>query len=757
MKPLRLAVLIAAAFAVVAPSVPAQTAAAPATLKSFTYEQAFGAPPGPPREEGPGEGGVLGRLPAVTGWLDEARYLENRRDPADGKRRLFAVSAADGTATVYRDWPALAAKIGPELDAHRYAAATPDLGKLVYVKDDDLYLLDVAAGVLRRLTATPAEEDNPTFSPDGHWLAYTRGNNLYACDLATGLEHQLTADGSETIENGYASWVYMEEILGRGGAYQAFWWSPDSTRLVFMRFDDSRVPQFPLYRSDGQHGGLELQRYPEAGDPNPYVQVGVVGVADAKVVWLDFDPKADHYLAFPEFTPDSKRVLVQWMDRRQDTVRIYACDPATGNKTQLHEERQDAWVGFYEDVRVLGDGSFIVRTDVDGWDHLYLHAPDGALRRRLTSGAWRVTGLEAVDEKGGWVYFLGRPNRSWDTTLMRVKLDGSGLQTLAPELGVHRVRISPGAGYFADTFSTVTAPARMALRRGDGSLVRELGDARTPAMGEYAWGRAELFTIPSGDGYDLPAAWVLPPGFDAARRYPVLVSVYGGPDAAIVYDAWQGLQPHYWAQRGVISLRVDHRGSGAFGKRATALMHRCLGTWEVHDLAAAAAWLRGQSFVASDRIGITGASYGGYVTLMAMTAAAPAFNFGLAVSAVSDWQLYDSVYTERYMGTPAENPDGYRRGSVLTYVDRYLGGLRITHGTMDDNVHMQSSIQVVDALVRRNASFEMMLYPGSRHGFQPSQRAHATREAHDFWVRTLLDGRIPLAPVLTGAEPPRGR
>ncbi len=410
---------------------------------------------------------------------------------------------------------------------------------------------------------------------------------------------------------------------------------------------------------------------------------------------------------------------------------------------------------FYEDLHLLKDGSFLVRSDVDGWSHLYLYAPDGTLKKRLTQGNWRVTSIESVDEKNGWVYFLGRPRKSWDTALMRVKLDGGGLQTLSPEEGVHRVRVSPGGAFFTDGFSTVSASARMTLRRGDGTLVRELGDTRTPAMAEYAWGKAELFTIPSGDGYELPAVWVLPPDFDASRRYPVLFSIYGGPDAGIVYDAWPGLQTHYWAQRGVISIRVDHRGSGHFGKKAVALMHRCLGKWEIADYAAAAAWLRTRPFVAKDRIGITGGSYGGYVTLMAMTAGEPAFNYGLAASSVSDWQLYDSVYTERYMDSPSENPDGYKQGAVLTHVEKYAGGLKITHGTIDDNVHMQNSIQVIDWLTSHNKSFEMMLYPDSRHGFKPSQRPHATREAHDFWVRTLLDGKVPLAPVLTGGGPGR--
>ena len=727
--------------------------AAPAALKSFTYEQVFGQPPGPPREDAPGEAEILGRVPSITAWLDDGTYLETRKDTADGERKLYAVKAADGTAVVYRDWPALTTKLPEGFDARRSAASTPDFGRLVFNRDGDLYLLDVAAGTFRRLTATPAEESTPTFSPNGQWLAYTRGNNLFAYDLAAGLERQLTSDGSGTVLNGYASWVYMEEILGRSGAHRAFWWSPDSAKLVFLRFDDAPVPEFPLYRADGQHGELERQRYPKAGDPNPFVQAGVASVGDGKVVWLDFDPKADHYLAFPTWTPDSKAVVMQWMSRGQDAIRLYSCDPATGAKTQLHEEKQDAWVEFYEDLTFLADGRFLLRSNVDGWDHLYLYAPDGTLKQRLTSGAWRVTGIEAIDEKGGWVYLSGRPKRSWDSALLRVRLDGTGLQTLTPEDGVHRVRVSPSGAYFTDTFSTIKEPSRMTLRAGDGALVRPLGDTRTEAMAEYAWGRAEVFTVFSGDGFDLPVAWVLPPDFDETRQYPVVMSIYGGPDAATVHNSWPGVQAHYWAQRGVISVRADHRGSGHFGKKAAALMHRNLGKWEMADYTAVAQWLRNKPFVAKDRIGITGGSYGGYVTLMAMTAAAPHFNFGQAGSSVSDWRLYDSVYTERFMDTPTENPDGYKQGAVLTHIEKYTGGLKITHGTIDDNVHMQNSIQVVDWLVSHNKSFELMLYPNSRHGFAAAQRPHSTRESHDFWVRTLLDGTIPPAPVLA---PPVG-
>ena len=722
--------------------------------KLFSYEQAFSGPAASRTGADRGIDGVLGGLPEIEGWLDEETYLELRAVGDEKNKQLIAVNAADGSAKLYRDYPALAAVMPEGFKLQKPADANQDLTRLVVEKDEDLYMVQLPEGEVQRLTATKTEEKNPTLSPDGLWVAYTRDNDLFAYDLENSVEHQLTADGTEEILNGYASWVYYEEILGRRGLHRAFWWSPDSSRLVFLRFDDSNVPTFPIYHADGQHGELELQRYPKAGDPNPTVQGAVVSVADGKTTWLDFVADADHYLAFPVWSPDSDTVLIQWMNRGQDVLRLYSCDPATGQKTLIHEERQQAWVEFYENLQMLENGSgFLFTSDVDGWSHIYLHGLDGKLKSRLTSGSWPVRSIVTVDEAGGWVYFTGSPGKSWDNQLLRIDLTGKELETLAAVEGSHRVTMSPSGTYFIDTFSSIQHPSRMQLHRGDGSLVRELGDQRIPATDGYAWGRSELFTIQSADGaYQLPATWVLPPELEEERRYPVIVSIYGGPASGTVRNSWRRLQDHYWAQRGVITLRVDHRGSGHFGKTGTALMHRNLGKWEMEDYSAAAAWLRTLPFVDGDRIGITGGSYGGYVTMMALTHGAEHFNYGVAGASVTDWHLYDSVYTERYMDTPDENPEGYKDSAVLTWIDQYTGGLFITHGTIDDNVHMQNSIQVVDRLTSDNKIFELMLYPDSRHGVQKVQRAHRSRITHDFWVRTLLDGEGELAPQLGGRK-----
>jgi dipeptidyl-peptidase 4 len=703
---------------------------APARV-ALAYDQAFGTAAYGGRDRA----AVLADVPTIGEWVDATHYLETRRE-ADGRRRVYVVSAPDGASRL----------LGP---ADPTAVTAPAAAFRVILRDHDLIRVD-ADGTERRLTATPADEQLARLSPDATRLAYVRDHNLFALDLATGLERQLTADGSDTILNGTPSWIYMEEILGRGS--NAFWWSPDGTRLAFMRFDDAPVPVFPIYHADGQHGELERTRYPKAGDPNPYVRIGIVSLADGKTTWMDFAEKADHYLAFPTWSLDGRTLYVQWMNRAQDTLKLFACDAATGKAVGIHQETQPSWVDWYDDLTPLADGSLLFVSDVDGWRHLYRHGKSEPAVTQLTRGAWRVHQIAEVAEKAGYVYFLGRPVKSWDTQLLRLKLTGGEPEIVTKDAGAHKAAVSPDGAYVVDSWSTLATPPRVALRRGDGSLVRAVADASSaPGFSRVAWGKAELFTIPSSDGkFQLPAYWVLPPDFSPKRTYPVIVTIYGGPDAGSVQNGWSGLSAHYWAQRGVITVSVDHRGSGHFGKAGTALMHRQLGTWEMTDLGAAAAWLRSRPFVQGDRIGITGSSYGGYTTAMALTHAAGTFNFGIAGSSVTDWQLYDSVYTERYMDRPSENPQGYKAGAVLTWADRYKGGLRLTHGSIDDNVHLQQTLQLCDWLTTHDKRFELMIYPDSRHGIQLSQRPHQARESHDFWVRNLLGGRLPDVVVETG-------
>jgi dipeptidyl-peptidase-4 len=724
-RPIFLIVLLGAISAILPGLLFPQTA-----QKKITYEQAY-------QNKEP----ILLKTITMPTWLDDEHYLARERDEKTKAVRLMKVSAGTGEKVLYLDYEACRKDLPKGIEAERTAAASPDYSTLIYDFQRDLYLYRPKTRQLRRLTATPGEEKNPRLSPDAKFLAYTRDHNLFACALDSGLEYQLTSDGSDTIYNGWASWVYFEEILGRGSRYAAFWWSPDSRKIAFLRFDDSPVPVFHIVRSTGAHGELETQRYPKSGDPNPRVKLGIVTLADNTIVWADFDENADHYVAWPSWLPAGDRLVAQWMNRGQDNIKIFDIDLMTGKKREIYDEKQPAWVEFFEDLYFFKDGSgFLLRSDADGWRHLYCHDLAGKRKVRLTEGAWPVLGISLVDERNKMVYFTASKEKSTDIDLYRVHVDGGEVERLTGEPGTHEARVSPGGSYFLDSYSSAATPTRLDLYRTDGTLVRNIDSSATPTLQEYALAKKELFAIPAEDSLQLPAYWILPPDFDRSKKYPVILSIYGGPQAyGTVSDTYPRLSHLYLAQEGIIFMSVDHRGSGHFGKKGAALMHRNLGKWEMHDLIEAVNWLQRQPFADSARIGITGGSYGGYVTCLALTYGADDFTHGVASSSVTDWRLYDTVYTERYMDTPAENEKGYEFGSVLTHVSKFKGKLLLLHGDMDDNVHMQNTVQLIDALMDQDKAFEYMLFPNQRHGFQDKKRENSNRRTVDFWFRHLLN------------------
>lgn len=647
---------------------------------------------------------VLQTAPTVRGWADDSHYLLVK----DGK--IYSVDAKTGQESDYKpknEWT-----IHPPLSA---------------------------------LTGQGGQ--NPTVSPDGKWLAFTRDSkDLYIKNLTDNQEKQLTTDGSETVYNGYAAWIYWEEVLGRSTQYKAFWWSPDSKYLAFMRFDEAKVPVFSIAGATGQHGYLESQRYPKPGDPNPLVKMGIVEVATGKTVWADFDPSADHYFGTPFWTPDSKALWMQVKNRAQDNLKLLAVNPATGSKTEVVSESQKTWVDWLPTVHFLADGKqFLRESDESGWMHLYLHSMDGKLKNPVTSGNYTVTGVSQIDAKNGLVYFTARKENSARIDLYKVNLDGKGLQRLTFGDFTHQVQASPGGSYFITTYSNLQTPPKTALLDKNGKLIREIADTKGTDFDKFSVARTELVRVPTSDGFQLPVTIKYPTNFDPNKRYPVLISIYGGPNAGSVYDRWVYNPASQWyAQEGLLQVAIDHRASGHFGKTGQNFMHRNLGKWEMEDYGTAVKWLIDKGLVDSKKVAITGGSYGGYVTALALTRGADVFTHGIANFGVMDWQLYDTEYTERFMDTPAENPDGYKESSVLTYADQLKGKLRIVHGTMDDNVHMQNSIQLVDKLENLNKHFEFMVYPGARHGFGTTGKAkHAQAETARFIYQYLLEKPFP--------------
>ena len=385
-----------------------------------------------------------------------------------------------------------------------------------------------------------------------------------------------------------------------------------------------------------------------------------------------------------------------------------------------------------------------MKSDKDGWAHFYLHTMDGALKNRITEGKWQVAEFVYLDDDHSTLYFTAQKEVSTRTDLYMIKLNGKGMKRLTFGEYSHSVSMSPKGSYFITTYSNVSTPTKKAICNNDGKMLRELGDSYQKDMDDYVIAQRHLFEIPTPDGYNLPAIIMLPSGMDSTKRYPVLISIYGGPGFENISDSWQlSMQSQALTEEGMIQFSLDHRGSGQFGKAGVNLMYHNLGKWEMNDYIEGVKWLRKQPFVDSTRICITGGSYGGYVTCMALTAGADYFPYGIANYSVTDWKLYDTHYTERYMGTEADDAEGYKNGAVITYANNYKGLLRIVHGSTDDNVHYQNSLQLIDTLENLGKHFEFMTYPNERHGWGPPKSDHQRMENMRFYYQYLLKKDFP--------------
>jgi dipeptidyl-peptidase-4 len=683
-----------------------------------------------------GSANITTPLPRVLGWVDDSRLLINKKEHQDSAMKVFLVDCKTGKMT-----PSSADLLKKD--------AGP--GVSVSLIDNDVFV-SIPGLPTKQLTKTPETEVNPTLSPDKAWVAFTRKNDLYTINIASGKEYRITNDGTDLILNGYASWVYFEEILGRPTRYKSYWWSPDSKQIVFMRMDDTKVPLFPIYSENGQHGYSENTRYPKAGDPNPTVRIGITPVEGGQLTWADFNENEDQYFGMPYWTPDAKTLLIQWMNRGQDNLIVYAVDPTNGSKKEVYNEKQKTWIDLDDQggrISFLGENKgFILQSDKDGWDQLYLHNNDGTLKNQITTGSNWSTNVQYIDEVKNIIYFTSRQQNSVRTDLYRVDFDGKNQMRLTFGDYTHATDLSPNGSYFTTRYSNASTPDRLALVSNKGKLILELGDSKGTDFDAYAMAKTEILRIPSEDGlFQLPIRITWPLNFDPAKQYPVMINIYGGPNAGTVRDGWQfNGQTQWWAKEGLIQVAMDHRASGQFGKNGINYMHRNLGNWELKDWITIVKWLRTHG-ADSTRVGIAGFSYGGYMTCMALTAGAGYFTHGLAGGSVTDWKLYDSHYTERFMDTPAENPQGYAAGSVMTYADKYKGLLRIYHGTMDDNVHLQNSLQLVKKMQDVKKHFEFMVYPGGRHGWGGNQQFHSTNENNAFIYKNLLKKEVPMSMI----------
>lgn len=679
-------------------------------------------------------------------WTQTAHTLLELRDrveltlvdPDTGERRVLLDRRhlRDGFAGL----PGFDAETAEEAvkEAEIVRPVRPDAVLLRWSRD--LYLWIPASTRLLRLTDDPEEEEVPTLAPADHRVAFVRDGDLFVVEAGRGAPRALTTGGNESLLNGKLDWVYQEELYGRGN-YRGYWWSPDARYVAFLQLDLRAVPEFTLL--DDRHLELRLSavRYPRSGEPNPRVRLGLARLADGQTRWADLSAYdlADLLVVRVAWRRDGEALAVQVQNRTQTWLDLLQVD-LDGKTRRLFRETTPAWVNGLGDPWWLADGSFLWQSERSGRRHLYLYGAEGELQRSVTEGDWEVSALLAVDEEAGWVYVTGTESPPHQRHLYRVSLRDGRRERLTEVHGVHSLAASADGKYFVDTWSNLQTPPRVELRDAEG-VVRTKLAAKEPAdLQEFTLGTTEFATIPARDGFPVPVLWVRPPDFRADRRYPVVIHVYGGPQSPVVMDRWGGrnfLWHHYLAGQGFLVLLCDNRSSGSAGVRETWKIHHRLGEVELRDLEDVVAHLCSLPYVDAERIGLWGWSYGGFLTAYALTHSS-LFAAGIAGAPVTDWRLYDSIYTERYMGLPDENPEGYRRSSVLEAAERLRGRLLLIHGEADDNVHPQNTRQLVDRLQKLGLQFDLMMYPGERHGIRDDWKVyHLRRMMADFFLRTL--------------------
>lgn len=669
-------------------------------------------------------------------WLHSGSSYIDARPAKDGGTELVKVDVATGTEKVIVRADQLAAQ-GKRLDVEELSLSGDEQQALLFHNSEQVWrsntrglftVYDFRTGKLTPVSTQSGLQMFAKISPDGRKVAFVRNNDLYVTDLATGREQRLTRDGSENVINGTTDWVYEEEL----GLRDAFRWSPDSRRIAFWRFDQSAVPAFPIVNELGLYPKIATLRYPKAGQPNSKVKVGVITLGNGATTWLTgAGPDTGQYVARMEWV-GSDSLAVQRIPRRQTSVDVLLLSASTGRGRTVMTDRDSAYVdvenGDLRWIDVQPNGAqprakrnFLWLSDRTGWRQLFLYDRDGRVVRQLTTDGADVLGVEGVDEQNGFVYVTAAAPTPMERNVYRVRLAGGAMERVTTQPGSHAVSISPDARFMMDIHSTVNSPAVATLHALPSmNVIRVLQDnaALKERLARLAIRPATFMKVPTPDGTQLDAYRIVPANFDSTRKYPVLMYVYGGPANPQVNDAWpgtRGLWHQMLAQQGYVVMVVDNRGAAWRGRDFRKTTQLRLGLKESQDQIDAARWIGQQPWGDAKRIGIWGWSFGGSMTLLSAARGGDVFKTALIVAPVTDWGLYDTIYTERFMSTPQENAEGYRASSPLNFVNGLTARTLLVHGTGDDNVHPQNTIQLAAKLEAANKAFYMLLYPGRTH------------------------------------------
>ena len=691
--------------------------------------------------------GVEGPRPTQIRFSPDGRlltYILEREGSTD--RDLWAVEMASGAKRVLLSHDQLAS-LAPAAEQAtdderererllRYAVASfiwsPDSKKLLFVSSGQLYLYELETERTTKLAPAISGVRDPQFSPDGRQVAFVHAHDLWLVPAAGGEPVQLTRGGGSDLRRGEPDWVYEEEFE----LHSAYAWSPDSRQIAFWEFDESPVLTYPITDLVPIDPGFDLQRYPKAGDPNPHVRIGVVAAKPgAKPRWLDVEAEYIPRLAWA----GDGRLAIQTLNRAQTELELLSVEVQSGRKRTLLVERDERWINLTDDLRFLDDGkSFLWTSERSGWRHIYRYSGEGGEPQPLTSGEWEVATLDAVDEDGGWVYFSANEANPLGLDLYRVRLDGSGLERLTGGDGTNRAKVSvPGSAYAVER-SSLSDPGGLWLSRIGSSDSTPL--VKLNSLEKLGLVEPELRVVEAEGGAVIRMLLLDPHEKPAGERLPLLLYVYGGPHRPTIRDAWGGVRylfHQYLLDHGYVVVQVDDRASSVLSHGHEAALYRNYGMTALDDHLAAVEELRKIPSVDPNRVGIWGWSGGGFAAAMALTHS-KAFRAGIAGAPVTDWRLYDSVYTERYMGLPAENEEAYDRNSAVKAAENLHGQLLLVHGTADDNVHFQNSVRMIDALIQAGKPYDLAIYPGKTHGIRgEKQELHLYRTMFEFLERHL--------------------
>ncbi|MEM0998022.1 MAG: S9 family peptidase [Bacteroidota bacterium] len=687
-------------------------------------------------------------FPSEFNWMNDDNFYSVLKN---GKIEKYSVEKQERVETILDVSELKDPDTGEKIDVKTYSFAKDERQILLKTGIEPIYrrssreityVWDQDREKLHKLQAGE-KVSFATISPDGNQVAYMYANNLYIYNMEAMKARPVTSDGMvNQIINGGTDWVYEEEFAFT----RAFFWSSDSEKLAYYRFDERHVREFSMTMYGDLYPEEYRFKYPKAGEENAFVDLFIFDIVSGKNIPVDLGPEKDQYIPRIKWTKDRNKLAVMRMNRLQNQNEVLMVDGTTGKSEVILTEQEDTYVEQPSDNTwiFLDNGEeFLWQSERSGYNHVYRYDFSGKMLQQVTSGKFDVTEITAVDEAAEFIYYMSTEVSSLERHLYRIRMDGKKKTRMTEEDGWHSVTFSKNNTFYMDSYSTITTPTRAALynQKGKEVMVLEENKRLAKTMAAYALSEPEFMQIPTEGGEKLNAYIIRPADFDESKAYPVMMHVYGGPGSQTVKNQYLGFN-YFWhqmlAQKGYIVVSVDNRGTGGRGEDFKKVTYGELGKYETLDQIAAAKWLGQQSWVDADRIGIWGWSFGGYMTSLCLTKGGGTFSLGIAVAPVTNWRFYDTIYTERYLKTPKLNPSGYDDNSPIQFAEDLQGDYLLVHGTADDNVHYQNSIEWSDALIGNAIPFDMAFYPNKNHGiFGGLTRLHLYRKMTDFVLDNL--------------------